>query len=596
MRMQIDPMAQISAKRHIVADESQNGASEKRIKLSTASRDQAESSKHASSPMNDFVAVEEDQDDRFFGGGLSEEQIQAMNFLDSRDQEVVGPVQALDKAGLRKIAAQFERASTKNQQMRTRYADDPIKFLNSEFELDKQTKQLSVLSEYPALYEEFVKLGSLNSLIGLISHENIDIAYDAIQILAEMTDEETRATDEEFQVLMNGLRSSHALEILTQNLSRLKETNQVDNDAIFQTLTIMENVVNIDSGMQTYIFSQAKALPWLMATLKSVDIDEEISPNKQYTAELLSILLQNCPDNIIQFIEADGVDTVLVLLAFYRKSRPRNSLEEEYLENLFDILDILIGVPEGKDKFLDGEGVELMQRMLLDAEGPKTRHRALQSIEYGCASWSGGAVCAQVVEVGLLSSLFSMFMKKNDPEMLKTCLGIFVSFFRTLNDGEAERLRVITKFFEKDHQKVIRLLDIRSQFKARHHAIVKEQKLKKGELAKLPEAIRAEYEFTRYLDRLENGLDGLQLTDTILAWLMASDVSAKLVILASPHHRVHELRETLIELQESLKVDEDEQRQDGEVSSEKLEQRQEYDLLQFLVEVVSIDVTSTSIS
>jgi beta-catenin-like protein 1 len=84
----------------------------------------------------------------------------------------------------------FEKAINKNQEMRVRYADQPEKFMESEADLDEEIKNLLTLTEAPQMYPEFVNLGSVSSLLSLLSHENTDIAIDTIDLINELTDED----------------------------------------------------------------------------------------------------------------------------------------------------------------------------------------------------------------------------------------------------------------------------------------------------------------------------------------------------------------------------------------------------------------------
>lgn len=84
----------------------------------------------------------------------------------------------------------FEKAINKNQEMRVRYGDQPEKFMESEADLDEEIKNLMSLTEAPQMYPEFVKLGSVSSLMSLLSHENTDIAIDTIDLINELTDED----------------------------------------------------------------------------------------------------------------------------------------------------------------------------------------------------------------------------------------------------------------------------------------------------------------------------------------------------------------------------------------------------------------------
>lgn len=77
----------------------------------------------------------------------------------------------------------------------------------SEADLDSEIKGLSILSEHPELYEEFCRLGCIGSLASLLSHENTDIAIDAIQIIGELTDEDVEAEQVQWDTLVNAMVS-----------------------------------------------------------------------------------------------------------------------------------------------------------------------------------------------------------------------------------------------------------------------------------------------------------------------------------------------------------------------------------------------------
>lgn len=150
-------------------------------------------------------------------------------------------------------------------------------------------------------------------------------------------------------------------------------------------------------------------MPWLHERISKKE--KRVSQNKQYSAEMLAILLQSSSKNRLRFINLEGVDTLLQLLSVYRKIDPQNdSDEEEYFENLFDCLTCVVDEDEGKDKFIEAEGVELTQIML--REGTLSKPRALRVLNHALGGRGGLRACEKFVEVGLLRTVFGMFMKK----------------------------------------------------------------------------------------------------------------------------------------------------------------------------------------
>ena len=77
--------------------------------------------------------------------------------------------------------------------------------MSSEADLDADLKALSVLTEHPELYEEFAKLGCVASLVSLLSHENTDIAIDALEVISELTDEDVEAEQGQWDTLVDAM-------------------------------------------------------------------------------------------------------------------------------------------------------------------------------------------------------------------------------------------------------------------------------------------------------------------------------------------------------------------------------------------------------
>lgn len=150
-------------------------------------------------------------------------------------------------------------------------------------------------------------------------------------------------------------------------------------------------------------------MPWLHERISRKE--KRVSQNKQYSAEILAILLQSSSKNRLRFISLEGVDTLLQLLSVYRKLDPqKDSDEEEYFENLFDCLTCVVDEDEGKDKFIEAEGIELAQIML--REGTLSKPRALRVLNHALGGRGGLRACEKFVEAGLLRTAFGMFMKK----------------------------------------------------------------------------------------------------------------------------------------------------------------------------------------
>lgn len=67
------------------------------------------------------------------------------------------------------------------------------------------------------LYPELVRLNVVPSLVGLLSHENVDISTDVIDVIKDLTDSDAlEESSEEAQLLVDALLDNNVLELLTQ--------------------------------------------------------------------------------------------------------------------------------------------------------------------------------------------------------------------------------------------------------------------------------------------------------------------------------------------------------------------------------------------
>ena len=251
--------------------------------------------------------------------------------------------------------------------------------------------------------------------------------------------------------------------------------------------------------------------------------EKPVSQNKQYSTEVLAILLQSSEPARQFFIDGDGIDSFLQALSAYRKRDPgKGTEEEEFMENLFDCVTCVADDATGKAKLLDAEGVELCLIML--KEGKMSRPRALRLLDHALGGITGQACCERLVDAAGLKPIFTMFSKKQDGPSTEHLLSIFSSMLRLLPGDSAPRIRLLGKFVEKDYQKIARLFELRRDYVSRVATVDAEieEERKAADAADLQEL--SEEWLSR---RLDAGLFSLQTIDTILAWLVAEDDGAK---------------------------------------------------------------------
>ncbi|KAJ7904564.1 armadillo-type protein [Mycena olivaceomarginata] len=477
----------------------------------------------------DYFA-EEDDEGRFFGGGLTSEQKEILNIFDSAGTSgTQDDPDALNITSIRRMLLRFERAVNKNQDQRSKYPDDPTNAI----------KALLPLAQAPVLaYPELVKSGTVALLIGLLSHENADIVIDVVEVIHELTDEdvgneddeeeEERTAEEALKILMEGLLENSILELLVDNLTRLNEAEESDRQGVFHILGIFENVLGFNPELSTQLVAKTGILPWLLTRIQSKTHDE----NRGYAAELLSILLQNNRPNRQELGKKDGVETFLKVLSQYRRRDPVDADETEFMENVFDSLCSALSEESIKAMFLAAEGPDLM--VLIMKEKLQARSRAIKTLDYAMSGSSGTAACEAFVEALGLKTLFSAFMGRTSKkqksgaappasEDTSHILGILSSLFSNIPSASPARIRLLAKFVEGTYEKVDKLLEIRDNANSRLKAVDAEIEAEKKELIADGEEITSEEEDTWYLRRLESGLFTLQTVDYILAWIAMED-------------------------------------------------------------------------
>ncbi|KAF8138718.1 Catenin-beta-like protein [Boletus edulis] len=481
--------------------------------------------------------VEEDEEGRFYGGGLTSEQKDILSVFEKAELEgVSNQPEEVTITGIRRTLLRLERAVNKNQDQRSKYPDDPSKFIDSEADLDSSIKSLLPLAQSPALaYPEMVRSGIVSLLVGLLSHENVDIVIDAVEVFHELTDEDVGNEGDEseqednqpsLKMLVGALVENSVPELLVDNLSRLKEEEESDRQGIFHILGVFENVIGFNPDLSVQLVSKTKIMSWLLERIQSKTHDE----NRSYAAELLSILLQNSVSNRQELGKKDGVEVILKVLSQFRYREPIDADETEFMENLFDALCSALAEPEIRSLFLASEGVDLM--VLMMKEKLQSRSRSIKTLDYAMSGPAGAELCSNFVEALGLKTLFSALMGKATKKQKATApasedishvLGIISSLLSNLPSDSTDRMRLLAKFVESDYAKVDKLLETRENTLNRLESVDAEIEAEKKELLSEGSVIGSEDEDLFYLRRLDGGLFTLQTLDYMLAWIAMED-------------------------------------------------------------------------
>ena len=492
----------------------------------------------------------EAEEGRFFGGGVDKNQREALDFIEQQEKAKEDGEVVYDVKWLRKLASNLEKRIAKNADLRAKYEDDPEKFMASEADLDDEIKALSVLAEHPELYEDFAKLGCVESLVGLLAHENVDIAIDAIEILSQLLTEDVQAGERQLDAVVHAVMQTDLFNLIAANLKRLNENEETDRNGVTRALSILATLASRPATAER-LAKEDSLVDWLLMRIQNVSNAMVLLQNKQSAAETLSSLVDNNVQSRQELIKRGAVNTFLELLAPYRRHYPTDETEAEYVENVFDALTLLVDDPEGKSKFLEAEGVELM--LIFIRESKLAKAHALGVLDHAMGGAAGAEVCMTLVEKQGLKSIFGTFMKTKPEEMtevVERILGIFVSLLRSLSNDSAERIRTLAKFVEKGYEKIEQLLKIRSGYGTQLRQVGREIAQERKRTAAKDVA---DMEIGWLAMRLDAGLLPSQVIDEILAWLIAEDGGAKKKIISLLQDRGESLNDIKKTLQEQVK-------------------------------------------
>ncbi|KAI9342789.1 DUF1716-domain-containing protein [Zopfochytrium polystomum] len=475
------------------------------------------------------------EEDRFYGDGLSDRQREIYDIVDSAEDN--GPAM-IDVPALKKMIARLEKAAAKNEEMRVRFPDEPLKFIESEADLDEELNNLMAASAAPELYPQLISLGTVNTILELLGHENTDVAIASVKLLCELTDDDTVAEAEEAgeagaKALAANLIENQVLELVVNLIMKLNEdlSDTEDRQGVYSSLNLIENLVTLSPPTAELVVSKTALPSFLLKRIQRKPFDS----NKQYASELLAILLQDSKPNRLNIIASPqhGVGVLLKVLSAYRKKDPVDADEVELMENCFDALCSCLLEREGKLSFLEDEGVELMIIML--RERKMSRMRALKVLSHALLGDDGADCCETFVQKMGLKAFFPIFMRKglrsyrkeykthSEHEEDEHVASILVSLQRNLQ-GDS-RLRLNSKFSENGCEKLDRLLELHDQYTSRVSSFDKANPQGPRDIERDDDegddALDTEEE--RYLKRLENGLFTLQLVDLAMGYACAED-------------------------------------------------------------------------
>ncbi|CAK8697603.1 unnamed protein product [Clavelina lepadiformis] len=456
-----------------------------------------------------------------------ERQLRLLEMWEEKVQKNQGEsneVEEYDDQRVKKLILTFEKKVFRNQEMRIKFPDNPEKFMESELDLNDVISEMKTLATMPEQYHYLVELRAINSLLTLLNHANSDISIAVIDLLQELTDVDTMTENEEgAEVLIDALTDGQAGALIVQNLERLDESVKEEATGVHNSLAVIENILELKPELCATLSRQG-LLAWILKRLKAkIPFDS----NKLYCSEILSIILQSHDETRQQIGDMDGIDAILQQLASFKRHDPKSAEEIELMENLFNCLCSSLLYSTNKNKFLNGEGLQLMNLML--REKKMSRSSALKVLDHAMSGSDGSSNCAKFVEILGLRTLFPLFMKPpkktkkigtSTKEHEEHVVSIIASMLRNLKTSQRQRL--LAKFSENDFAKVDRLMELHFKYYDRVLAVDNRLEEEKSKLQQDEDFDLEELEDDFYLRRLDAGLFTLQHTDYVIVDICAS--------------------------------------------------------------------------
>ncbi|KAA8898567.1 hypothetical protein TRICI_006522 [Trichomonascus ciferrii] len=478
---------------------------------------------------------DEDEDGTFYKEGLDEPTRRAFEYVDAQDKKNDLEPEKYNKAYLKRLLTAVEKNFALNTDQRLKYKDEPLKFMDSEHQLHGSIKMLSVLSETD-LYQELIDSGSIPTIVELISHEDDLIAQETVIVLSDLFDDsQVVSSYENREKLADSLIEQGLLSTLSSFLQRFSE-NPDSEDAV-PVYDFLDNLVTLES-VPTKILTEQGLINTLVSRIADSRSADK-SPSKLTSAELLFVLLLANPSKITGLVtdvvvsQKGFVDILLTEVSKIRSISPRNtSEEEEFYENMFNILCLVVRNTAGKDSFADNEGVELMVILMKVSKWAKSR--ALKVLVDASKGYSAGVIAENIVQSGGLKPLFSLFAKTEDRSVLSNILWVLSSLLRWLDIDSPERIRVIGKFLEKEGAKLRKTVTLRANLRKSVDAIKadisRERKSMESD-TDIDEDTILQFETASDARLVEAGLEMLQNIDIILLWLYIDGGETKTMVL-----------------------------------------------------------------
>nr|XP_055231763.1 beta-catenin-like protein 1 [Gorilla gorilla gorilla] len=114
--------------------------------------------------------------------------------------------------------------------------------MESQLDLHDIIQKMHVVATMPDLYL-LLELNAVQSLLGLLGHNNTDVSIAGVDLSQELTDIDIfYESGEGAEVLIDALVDGQVIALLVQNVERLDESVKEQVKGVHNTLVIVENM------------------------------------------------------------------------------------------------------------------------------------------------------------------------------------------------------------------------------------------------------------------------------------------------------------------------------------------------------------------
>lgn len=351
---------------------------------------------------------------------------------------------------LKAVVLDLERAITANTEKRELFANDPLKFMESEVELEKAIRALSVLAttddeDFATVYKRFVTdFGSHVSLMQLLDHPNLDIALLACEIFHELLSR-THDFSEPDALTSELWKTDDFIDYLMELTDKIVQNDPKQIQYILDLGLVMFIEDDKSPQLRTHIFP--KFLDFI-CDKKSPIVLHDRSTMADYCETWLSKYEYRTG------VSAERIEALIGYMMTYKDKDPSKGDEEGLVESIAGILAYILTSPAGRAAFAEVEGMDAMVK-LLSGEGKWIKKQAIHVIKSALNSYDSTELATVFVQAKGLGGLFKALKTGKNKhyttpsEYGESLWTVYASLLRLLPSDSPERVRVLAKMDEK---------------------------------------------------------------------------------------------------------------------------------------------------